>query len=126
MRDNANNDPILLTQLAQKYFKESPGYMPQRWMWSKDTLEFLHQWEIVENPNFDDTLSKNQIRQVRTSFLTLTPSLWVKRPNAIGMTVKQGKGSSVTKHSEIAMVFHLWLDPTKRVTIVRLAGRKQG
>ena len=99
IRENANNGPISLTQLAKQYSEESPGYMIQSWMRSRNTLEFLR--------------------------LTITPSLWVKRTHAIGMTVKQGKGGGVTTHSEIALDFHLWLDTAMRIVMVRLAGQEQ-
>lgn len=124
IRENANNGSISLTQLAKKYSEESPGYVIQSWMRSRNTLEFLRQWEIAENPDFDDTACKELIRQARSSPLTITPSLWVKRTQAIGMTVKQGKGGGVTAHSEIALDFHLWLDPTMRVVMVRFAGKQ--
>lgn len=125
IRENADNGPISLTQLAKEYSEESPGYVIQSWMRSKNTLEFLRQWEMAENPNFDNAACEELIQQARTSSLTITPSLWVKRTQAIGMTVKQGKGGGVTAHSEIAMDFHLWLDPAMRITMVRLAGQEQ-
>ena len=120
IRENANNSSISLTQLAKEYSEESPGYVIQSWMRSRNTLEFLRQWEIAENPDFDDTACEELIRQARSSSLTITPSLWVKRTQAVGMTVKQGKGGGVTVHSEIALDFHLWLDPAARVTMVRI------
>ena len=120
IRENADNGPISLTLLAKKYSEESPGYVIQSWMRSRNILEFLRQWEIAENPDFDDTACKELMQQARSSSLTITPSLWVKRTQAVGMTVKQGKGGGVTAHSEIAMDFHLWLDPAARVTMVRI------
>ena len=125
IRENSNNGPISLTQLAKKYSEESPGYVIQSWMRSRNTLEFLRQWEMAENPDFDDAACKELMQQAQTLSLTITPSLWVKRTQAIGMTVKQGKGGGVTAHSEIAMDFHLWLDPAMRVTMVRLTGQTQ-
>ena len=125
IRENTNNGPISLTQLAKKYSEESPGYAIQSWMRSRNTLEFLRQWEMAENPVFDDAACEELIRQARTSSLTITASLWVKRTHAIGMTVKQGKGGGVSAHSEIALDFHLWLDPAMRVTMVRLVGQEQ-
>ena len=41
------------------------------------------------------------------------------------MAVKQDKGGGVTTHSEIALDFHLWLDPEMRVAMVRLTGQEQ-
>lgn len=124
IRENANNGSISLTQLVKNHSEESPGYVIQSWMRSRNTLEFLRQWEIAENPDFDDASCEELICQARTSSLTITPSLWVKRTQAIGMTVKQGKGGGVTAHSEIALDFQLWLDPTMRVTMVRIMGQQ--
>lgn len=124
IRENTDSGPISLTQLAKEYSEGSPGYVIQSWMRSRNTLEFLRQWELAENPDFDDTACEELIRQARSSSLTITPSLWVKRTQAIGMTVKQGKGGGVTAHSEIALDFHLWLDPAMRVTMVRFAGKQ--
>ena len=125
IRENANNGPISLTQMAKEYSEESPGYVIQSWMRSRNTLEFLRQWEMAENPDFDDTACEELILQASSSSLTITPSLWVKRTQAIGMAVKQGKGGGVTAHSEIALDFHLWLDPAMRVTMVRIAHKQQ-
>ena len=36
IRENANNGPISLTQLAKQYSEESPGYMIQSWMRSRN------------------------------------------------------------------------------------------
>ena len=122
IRENANNGSISLTQLAKEYSKESPGYVIQSWMRSRNTLEFLRQWEVVENPDFDDAACEELIRQAHSSSLTITPSLWVKKTHAI---VKQGKGGGVTAHSEIALDFHLWLDPTMRIAMVKTAVKEQ-
>lgn len=94
-------------------------------MRSKNTLEFLRHWEMAENPNFDNAACEELIQQARTSSLTITPSLWVKRTQAIGMTVKQGKGGGVTAHAEIAMDFHLWLDPALRIRMIRILNEEQ-
>ena len=116
---------LTYTQIIRQYSDESPGYVIQSWMRSRNTLEFLRQWEVAENPDFDDAACKELMQQARSSSLTITPSLWVKRTHAIGMTVKQGKGGGVTTHSEIALDFHLWLDTAMRIVMVRLAGQEQ-
>lgn len=125
IRENANSGSISLTQLAKEYSKESPGYVIQSWMRNRNTLEFLRQWEVAENPDFDDAACEELIQQAHSSSLTITPSLWVKKTHAIGMTVKQGKGGGVTAHPEIALDFHLWLDPTMRIAMVKIAVKEQ-
>ena len=54
MRQMACNDMVSLTELARKYSEESPGYVIQSWMRSRNTLEFLRKWENDMNEEFDD------------------------------------------------------------------------
>lgn len=110
---------VSLTELAKQYSDESPGYVIQSWMRSRNTLEFLHQWERDMNAEFDDRACEELIHQGHTTSLTITPSLWIRKTHAVGMRVKQGKGGGVRAYPEIAADFHLWLDPKVRLAIVR-------
>ena len=110
---------VSLTKLARQYSEESPGYVIQSWMRSRNTLEFLRQWENDMNGDFDDRAYVELIDQERTTSLTITPSLWIRKTHAVGMRVKQGKGGGVSAYPEIAADFHLWLDPKARLAIVR-------
>lgn len=123
MRQMACHDMLSLTELARQYSEESPGYVIQSWMRSRNTLEFLRQWENDMNEGFDDRACEELIYQGHTTSLTITPSLWVRKTHAVGMHVKQGKGGGVSAYPEIAADFHLWLDPKMRLEIVRLRYR---
>lgn len=112
-------DMVLLTELARWHSEESPGYVIQSWMRSRNTLEFLRQWENDMNEEFDDGACEELIHQGHTTSLTITPSLWIRKTHAVGMRVKQGKGGGVSACPEIAADFHLWLDPKARLAIVR-------
>ena len=112
-------DMVSLTELAKQYSEESPGYVIQSWMRSRNTLEFLRQWENDMNEEFDDKACEELIHQGHTTSLTITPSLWIRKTHAVGMRVKQGKGGGVSAYPEIAADFHLWLDPKTRLAIVR-------
>ena len=120
MRLMTCNDTVSLTELAKQYSEESPGYVIQSWMRSRNTLEFLRQWENDINEEFDDRACEELIHQGHTTSLTITPSLWIRKTHAVGMYVKQGKGGGVRAYPEIAADFHLWLDPKVRLAIVRL------
>lgn len=115
-----SGDMVSLTELARKYSEDSPGYAIQSWMRSRNTLEFLRQWENDMNEEFDDNACEELIYQAHTTSLTVTPSLWIRRTHAVGIRVKQGKGGGVSAYPEIAAEFHLWLDPAERLAIVRL------
>lgn len=118
-------DMISLTELARQYSKDSPGYVIQSWMRSRNTLEFLRQWENDMNEGFDDRACEELIHQAHTTSLTVTPSLWIRKTHAVGTHVKQGKGGGVSAYPEIAADFHLWLDPTERLALVRLAKKEK-
>ena len=119
MRSMTCGDMVSLTEIARQYTEDSPGYVIQSWMRSRNTLEFLRQWENDMNGEFDDRACEDLIHQAHTTSLTVTPSLWIRRTHAVGMRVKQGKGGGVNAYPEIAADFHLWLDPKVRLAIVR-------
>lgn len=121
MRGIICEDMVSLTKLARQYSKDSPGYIIQSWMRSRNTLEFLRQWEKDMNKEFNDGACEELIHQAHTTSLTVTPSLWIRRTHAVGMRVKQGKGGGVNAYPEIAADFHLWLDPVERLVLLRLA-----
>ena len=121
MRILTNDGMISLTELAKQYSDESPGYMIQSWMRSRNTLEFLRQWELDQNAEFDDQVCTELIRQGHTTSLTITPTLWIRRTHAVGLHVKQGKGGGVSAYPEIAADFRLWLDPKGRLALIRSA-----
>ena len=115
MRMLAYDGMVSLTELARQYSDESPGYVIQSWMRSRNTLEFLRQWENDMNEGFDDRACEELIHQGHTTSLTITPSLWIRKTHAVGIQVKQGKGGGVSAYPEIAAGFQLWIDPKVRL-----------
>ena len=111
---------LSLTELARQYSKDSPGYVIQSWMRSRNTLEFLRQWENDMNRGFDDNVCEELIHQAHTTSLTVTPSLWIQRTHAVGMRMKQGKGGGVSTYPEIVADFRLWLDPAERFALLKV------
>lgn len=120
MRGMIYGDMVSLTEIARQYTEDSPGYVIQSWMRSRNTLEFLRQWENDMNGGFDDRACEDLIHESHTTSLTVTPSLWIRRTRAVGMRVKQGKGGGVSAYPEIVADFRLWLDPAERLALVRL------
>lgn len=119
IRGMISGDMVSLTEIVRQYAEDSPGYVIQSWMRSRNTLEFLRQWENDMNGEFDDKACEDLIHQAHTTSLTVTPSLWIKRTHAVRMRVKQGKGGGVSAYPEIAADFHLWLDPVERLALIR-------
>lgn len=119
MRQVTSKDMVSLTELARQYSEEAPSYVIQSWMRSRNTLEFLRQWEMDMNAEFDDQACEELIHQGHTTSLTITPSLWIRKTHAVGIYVKQGKGGGVSAYPEIAADFHLWIDPKARLAMIR-------
>lgn len=119
MRMLTHDRMVSLTELAKQYSDESPGYVIQSWIRSRNTLEFLRQWELEQNAEFDDQACAELIHQGHATSLTITPTLWVRRTHAVGLCVKQGKGGGVKAYSEIAADFRMWLDTKARLALIR-------
>ena len=120
VRSMISGNMVSLTEIARQYTEDSPGYVIQSWMRSRNTLEFLRQWENDMNGVFDDRACEELIHEAHTTSLTVTPSLWIRRTHAVGIYVKQGKGGGVSAYPEIAADFRLWMDPMERLALVRM------
>lgn len=107
MRLMTCKDMVSLTELARQHSEESPSYVIQSWMRSRNTLEFLRRWENEMNEEFDDRACEKLIHQGHSTSLTITLSLWIRKAHAVGIHVKQGKGGGVSAYPEIAADFHL-------------------
>lgn len=54
---------VSLAELAKQYSEKSLGYVILRWMCSRKTLRFFHQWENNVNEEFDDTACEELLHQ---------------------------------------------------------------
>jgi hypothetical protein len=85
------DDMVSLTELARQYSEDSPAYVIQSWMHSRNTLEFLRQWENDMNAEFDDSVCEELLHQGHTTSLTITPSLWIRKNACDRDTCKAGQ-----------------------------------
>lgn len=74
---------VSLTKIAKPYTDDSPGYVIQSWMRSRNTLEFLRQWENDMNRGFDDRACEDLIHEAHTTSLTVTPTLRIGITNVV-------------------------------------------
>lgn len=110
---------ISLTDLARNKNSNNPSYIIQAWLRDYENIEFLRLWETQHNPNFNTDACEELIVQMKNSTFTLTPKQWIDKTNAIGLTSKQGKGGGTIAHPDIAVEFHMWLDPKFRMDVVK-------
>ncbi|MDR3186222.1 MAG: hypothetical protein LBU04_05390 [Christensenellaceae bacterium] len=60
-------------------------------MRTRNAVEFLGVWEQLYNPNFNYLEYEVIDKEAGRNNFVLTPTKWIDRTNAIGMTAKQGR-----------------------------------
>ena len=121
----SENQFVSLTDIAREENSESPSYVIQSWLRSRNTLEFLKIWESKNNPEFDERECKALLEAMKAPSFTVTPKQWIAKTKAIGLVSKQGKGGGTFAQPDIAMDFQMWLRPELRLALVQWA-RKSG
>ena len=78
-------DYICITDIAQQKNENEPKDVVKNWMRQKNTLEYLGEWEMLYNPNFNCT-EFDTIRNAagRNNFV-LSVKAWIERTGAIGI-----------------------------------------
>jgi len=110
---------VSLTDIARKIDKESPSYVIQGWLRSRNTIEFLRIWETKSNLNFDESECDALLEAMRAPSFTVTPKQWITRTKAIGLVSNRGKNGGTFAHPDIAADFHMWLYPEFRLTLIK-------
>lgn len=115
MRIN-DEDYISLTDMERSQLQE---HIIFRWLSLKSTIEYLGEWEMLYNPDFNyiefDTIknaadSKNFVLSVKT---------WIERINAIGIRSKAGRYGGTYAHKDIANHFGMWISPKLQLLLVK-------
>lgn len=113
------DDFLSLTDIARRFDSENPSYLIQSWLRSRNTIEFLGEWELNNNPNFKKEAFKQLLIDVRSPSYTLTPKRWIETVNAIGLESKRGKNGGTMAHPFIACDFEMWNDMQFRYEVVK-------
>ena len=112
---------VSLTDIAREGNPESPSYMIQGWLRSRNTLEFLRIWERKNNREFDEDEYDVLLEAMKSPSFTVTSKKWIAKTKAVGLVSKQGKGGGTLARPDIAMDFRLWLKPEMRLELLRWA-----
>lgn len=100
---------VSLTELARSKSQKSTGYTIQMWLRDSGTVDFLTLWENKHNENF---------LSIPVELSSLTPKMWIKETNSIGIVSKQGKNGGTYAHKEIAMHFMCWLSADMALNVI--------
>jgi hypothetical protein len=117
---------LSLTDIAREKDKNSPSYVIQGWLRSRNTLEFLKIWETKCNPEFGEAECNQLLEAMKTPSFTVTPKRWIETTKAIGLQSKQGKNGGTFAHPDIAGDFYMWLYPEFRLTLMNWFRENKG
>ncbi len=112
-------DYISLTDIARHANPSEPKDVVKNWMRSRSTIEFLGLWEKLHNPDFKGVEFDSFRSQAGLNSFTLSPQLWIRKTNAIGIMSKVGKNGGTFAHSDIAFEFASWVSPEFKLYIIQ-------
>ena len=96
-----DDDYISLTDMARSQLQE---HIIFRWLSLKSTIEYLGEWEMLYNPNFNCT-EFGTFRNMAGS--------------AIGIFSKAGRYGGTYAHRDIAYHFGMWISPKFQLLLVK-------
>ena len=88
-------------------------------MRSRNTLEFIGLWEILNNSNFNRVQFDTFRNEAGLNRFTMTPNKWIEFTKAIGIVSKSGRYGGTYTHYDIAVEFSSWLSPEFKLYIIQ-------
>ena len=90
-----------------------------RWMSLKSTIEYLGEWEMLYNPNFNCTEFDTIKNAAGSNNFVLSVKAWIQRTGAIGIMAKAGRYGGTYAHRDIAYHFGMWISPRFQLLLVK-------
>ena len=90
-----------------------------RWMSLKSTIEYLGEWEMLYNPNFNCTEFDTIRNAAGSNNFVLSVKAWIERTGAIGIMAKAGRYGGTYAHRDIAYHFGMWISPRFQLLLVK-------
>ena len=109
-------DYISLTDMARSQLQE---HIIFRWLSLKSTIEYIGEWEILYNPNFNCTEFGTIKNMAGSNNFVLSVKSWIERTGAIGIVSKAGRYGGTYAHRDIAYHFGMWISPRFQLLLVK-------
>jgi len=113
------DDFISLTDIARYKNPEEPNAVVANWLRTRNTIEYLGIWEQLYNPDFNPLDFEGFKNEAGANAFTLSPTKWIASTNAIGLTVKSGRGGGTYAHKDIAFKFASWISAEFELYIIK-------
>lgn len=109
-------DYISLTDMARSQLQE---HIIFRWLSLKSTIEYLGEWEILYNADFNCTEFGAIKNAAGSNNFVLSVKTWIERTNAIGIRSKAGRYGGTYAHRDIAYHFGMWISPKFQLLLIK-------
>ena len=109
-------DYISLTDMARSQMQE---HIIFRWLSLKSTIEYLGEWELLYNPDFNCTEFGTIKNAAGSNNFVLSVKTWIEKTNAIGIRSKAGRYGGTYAHRDIAYHFGMWISPKFQLLLVK-------
>ena len=109
-------DYISLTDMARSQMQE---HIIFRWLSLKSTIEYLGEWEMLYNPDFNCTEFGTIKNAAGSNNFVLSVKTWIERTNARGIRSKAGRYGGTYAHRDIAYHFGMWISPKFQLLLVK-------
>jgi hypothetical protein len=90
-----------------------------RWMSLKSTIEYLGEWEMLYNPDFNCTEFGTIKNAAGSNNFVLSVKTWIERTHAIGIIARAGRYGGTYAHRDIAYHFGMWISPRFQLLMVK-------
>lgn len=90
----------------------------ERWMNTKNTVDFLGAWEDFYNPNFNSPEFRGIRENVGSGGYFLSVKKWIENTKAIGITAKSGRYGGTFANVDIALEFASYVSPVFKLLLI--------
>ena len=111
-----DDDYISLTDMARSQLQE---HIIFRWLSLKSTIEYLGEWEMLYNPNFNCTEFGTFRNMAGSTNFVLSVKTWIEKTGATGIFSKAGRYGGTYAHRDIAYHFGMWISPKFQLLLVK-------
>lgn len=110
------DDFISLTDMARSQLQE---HIIFRWLSLKSTIEYLGEWEMLYNSNFNCTEFDTIRNNAGSNNYVLSVKTWIEKTNAISIFSKAGRYGGTYAHRDIAYHFGMWISPRFQLLLIK-------
>lgn len=109
-------DYISLTEMVSSH--EDGSKLIERWLNTKNTVDYLGAWEGIYNPIFNSPEFRGIRENVGSGGFFLSTKKWIESTQAIGLTAKTGRYGGTFAHVDIALEFATYISPVFKLLLI--------